>query len=302
MALRVERLIQLDAEHLDDTFVTVLQDQLKSGIFRHFKPAWATSAELGLALRAVIFWFSIGSDTPSPGTSLMGLRYRNERAAKSSRSMFSLSLVQKFGLGFGLVLLPYISERLESVSGEDQALGGPSWKTWIVMLFRRAEKIYKMLCAMHLVAFILLDNKYRSLLELLVGARLVPADRHAARTGMPFDFLNQQLVFNGLAEFTRWAVSRLPRVQSVLQTMWRSVLHQIQPSARAAPVEISPSEANECSVCHASPPLIGFAGQCGHVGCYVCLSIALMEDPHASCPRCGVALGKIQRYEPWHNS
>eukprot|EP00656_Telonema_subtile_P043120 TRINITY_DN4951_c0_g2_i1.p1 TRINITY_DN4951_c0_g2~~TRINITY_DN4951_c0_g2_i1.p1 ORF type:complete len:264 (-),score=39.60 TRINITY_DN4951_c0_g2_i1:443-1234(-) len=257
-----------------------------------------------MALRAAVFWFTVATDNPSPGSQLMGLQYRNELAAKGSRSMGVLSRLQKVLFAIATVLLPYLSRRFDAAATENSwatRYGDTSWRMRLVRLLRRCSELHKLVSSLHLLSFMLLDGRYRSPIEQLVGARLVPAQRHGARGSMPFDFLNQQLVFNGLTEFTRWAVPVFSAAQSKMLALGNSLVHHMQPSAAHTPSVASDpaSWAHDCSVCDASPAVMGFAGSCGHVGCYVCLRAAVMDDPHARCSRCGVALSTLRRYEPW---
>eukprot|EP00658_Telonema_sp_P-2_P063581 TRINITY_DN5232_c0_g1_i9.p1 TRINITY_DN5232_c0_g1~~TRINITY_DN5232_c0_g1_i9.p1 ORF type:complete len:238 (-),score=17.22 TRINITY_DN5232_c0_g1_i9:447-1160(-) len=232
----------------------------------------------------------------------MGLQFRDERSAKTSRGMLPLSLAQKILFFLVTVLLPYGQRRIEATAIENNwSAEQDSWRVKLHNVLKRYAHVYKVISAFQLVHFMLFGSKYRSIVELLIRARLVPARRHAARAGMPFDFLNQQLVFSGLTEFTRWLVPVLSQAQAGVISLGQSLLHQIQFSSSAAekPEQDLDSSLNECSVCNASPSVMGFAGKCGHVGCYVCLKAALVDDPYAKCNRCGLALTALRRHEPW---
>eukprot|EP00656_Telonema_subtile_P043118 TRINITY_DN4951_c0_g1_i1.p1 TRINITY_DN4951_c0_g1~~TRINITY_DN4951_c0_g1_i1.p1 ORF type:complete len:290 (+),score=22.51 TRINITY_DN4951_c0_g1_i1:413-1282(+) len=283
-----------------------------------------------MALRAAVFWFTVATDNPSPGSQLMGLQYRNELAGAPSCCCLSLYPLQRKVRGpwacflgskkscsrlplfcFRTCLAASMQQRPKIVGppGTGIPVGGCdlfvccgcSHRVCASLVCRRCSELHKLVSSLHLLSFMLLDGRYRSPIEQLVGARLVPAQRHGARGSMPFDFLNQQLVFNGLTEFTRWAVPVFSAAQSKMLALGNSLVHHMQPSAAHTPSVASDpaSWAHDCSVCDASPAVMGFAGSCGHVGCYVCLRAAVMDDPHARCSRCGVALSTLRRYEPW---
>lgn len=304
--MRVERLIQLDAQHLDDTFVTMLEEQQKR-IFSYLQPSWTTNfaPELDLALRAAVFGLTVGANTASPGSQLMGLTYRNERAnsAKHSRSMMPLSTAQRLLMCIGSVLLPYFLRRVELRATEHEwsaRHSAESWRMRLIHGMRQLSKVYTVLSTLNLMAFLLLDGKYRSPIELLLGTRLVPQQRHGARGSMPFDFLNQQLIFHGITEFVRWAVPVVSSGQATLSQVWHRLVQYSESSGgRAVNVDtLDPSSwSQSCSVCEASPPVMGFISSCGHIGCYVCLKTALMTDPNPRCSRCNAPLGNMKRFE-----
>merc|ERR1711865_239689 len=132
----------------------------------------------------------------------------------------------------------------------------------------------------------------------MARARLVPQHRLGARGSMPFDFLSQQLVFSGLVEFCRWAVPVWRRWRDqVSSTTSRFEAWTLR--AENAHFEESDSQSavweHVCSVCEASPPIIPFEACCGHVGCYVCLQAAAIQDSQAKCPRCAKLILPIAR-------
>jgi len=300
LPLYVERLVQLDAQHLDDTFMDMIQEQAKA-VFRFASPTAGTdnALEIGTALRGAVFGFTVASDVPSLGAELMGLQYRNEGAATGSRAMDALSAKQKTLLGAATVLLPYLTSRVEAEAVEHQwsTLGDHSWRLRLLRMMRRLGKLWTVLSTLHLLHFCLMDGKYRSVAERLVGARLVPQHRLGGRGSMPFDFLSQQLVFSGIAEFCRWVVP--------VWGWWRDQLVSTAGRLNAwsegngPVVDSTDAESiaweHHCSICEISPPGIPFRASCGHVGCYVCLQAVVMQDAHSKCSRCNSAVSPISR-------
>lgn len=232
----------------------------------------------------------------------MGLQYRNERLACRSRSLDPLTRTQKGLFLFGTVLLPYFNQKLEATASEERwqaALPDNHWRNRLLWFIRLLGKCQLVLQTAVLFHFCLGSGKYRSLIELLVGARLVPRHRHGARGAMPFDFLNQQIIFHGVAEFSRWALPAYMSIRAGLGGVVKSLSSHSNSSISQVVTPVD-GEINqeECCICRESV-VMPFRASCGHVGCYVCLKGATKEDVYARCTHCGSLIGVIRRHEPW---
>lgn len=329
MTLVVQREIQLDAAHLDDAYFDMLHEQLKS-IFDLFpadsrvrRVVDSCAAELQTALHVAIWWFTIAQDSPAPGLGFMGLQYRNEYGvdpAQPSRMNPPLRKWQKagfliFAVGFRWAwargrqtlerIRPQLEQRRRIISrmphGEahDAAMHRlqteeGQWHVQLLFAGEKAIKLVKLISLANLIAF-LYNGKYRSALDRLLGARLVYSNRHSPRN-IPFDFMNQQLVFDELTSFVKFLVPYTRALHSTRIMKW--VLGAKSKTTAPVPGGMQVTEGHSCSVCASEDPIMPHMGKCSHVGCYVCLMNGMLANRNFACPQCGTALGQLQPWKP----
>ncbi|KAG2494254.1 hypothetical protein HYH03_007609 [Edaphochlamys debaryana] len=206
-ALRVLRSSQADALRLDAELGGMLQEQLVR-LFDYFTPGSASlmEPELRALLGLMVFSLSVWAGRATPGSELLNLRYRNEwavdkeLAGRTGVGGPGLTRAQRLGLGLGSVVLPYAWTRLcrTAEAGEWADAGEGSWRRRAWGAMRRAETALQVAALANSWVF-LVRGDYRSLLERLVGARLVW--RQAAMTRIiSFEYLNRQLVWQQLSE------------------------------------------------------------------------------------------------------
>eukprot|EP00878_Enallax_costatus_P047651 GHUV01058657.1.p1 GENE.GHUV01058657.1~~GHUV01058657.1.p1 ORF type:complete len:394 (+),score=101.12 GHUV01058657.1:510-1691(+) len=215
--------------------------------------------ELSTLLSFLVYWLSIWQGRASPGSELMNLRYRNERAMDQAAAAAAhtadtagkaagrpaasaaadrlqstpavataveaglqqsmqqhplwlhggrtgiegpgLSQPQKLGYAFAFVAMPYLWVRLTRYAVQqewgqdpDDRWGSMAWK-----LLRGADAAHKLGMVLNLWVF-LYQGKYRTLVERLLGARLVYKQANMSRL-ISFEYLNRQLVWQELSEF-----------------------------------------------------------------------------------------------------
>jgi len=318
----VQRETQLDGAHLDGAYYDMLYEQLKE-IFKFFPDGSRANLlklygpELGALLQVVVWWLTIFQDAAGPGLKFMGLKYRNEwgvRDTAPSRGDSPLRPWQKIGyLVFGVgirwgwakvkqmleAVRPALQQRRRAIAympQQQQAdalerLAQREGTTQMQLLngCEKAEKVFRTLSLVNFLVF-LYDGKYCSLLDRLLGARLVYQDRHAPRS-IPFDFMNQQLVFDELTGFVKFMV---PYAQALAKTR---VASWVLGSKKAVKGSSSggETEGHACTVCGAAEPVMPHMGRCGHAGCYVCLMSGIAAEPgRFSCPRCSTPMGKLR--------
>jgi peroxin-2 len=110
---------QVDAARLDTELALMLGEQFSS-VFKLFQAGSVArfEPELNGLLRLLIFGLSVWKGRATPGSELMNLRYRNERAAGSAAGGKNgvegpgLSRAQRMAFGLGYVALPYLWSRL----------------------------------------------------------------------------------------------------------------------------------------------------------------------------------------------
>jgi peroxin-2 len=140
---------------------------------------------------------------------------------------------------------------------------------------RRAETVWRCASVLNLVLF-LWRGAFPHLVERLLGLRMRAIAPRASRS-VAFDFMNRQLVWQGLTEFLLF-FAPLVSFAKVQKLFRRNV-----PGLLLA--------ANECGLCGARPleNPHGAAG-CRHASCYFCIAQKLEEDGEYPCPKCGASV------------
>lgn len=170
----------------------------------------------------------------------------------------------------------------------------------------------------NLVVF-LYEGRYRSLLERLLGARLVYRQASQVRA-ITFEYLHRQLV---LQELSRLALLLLPMLHPARvartarellllarERLWPPAGQQTRlgqgdsaPAASgvAAPAQaqpLPPPRSGKCAFCGAVDILNPFAAvPCGHRFCYYCLRANVEADPRYRCPECFRVVAAMRREE-----
>eukprot|EP00775_Hariotina_reticulata_P013226 gene13226-13357_t len=181
----------------------MLQEQFMA-IFQLFQQGHvsALEPELNLLLSLLVYWLSVWRGRATPGSDLMNLRYRDERVhgGRSGLQGPGLSQQQKVAYAVGFVALPYIWSRLNRHAAQQEwgqqpgdLAGMRAWK-----LLRAADAAHKLAMLINLWIF-LYQGKYRTLVERVIGARLVYKQANMSRL-ISFEYLNRQLVWQELSE------------------------------------------------------------------------------------------------------
>ncbi|KAJ1308493.1 hypothetical protein OPQ81_004197 [Rhizoctonia solani] len=203
--LRPLRVGQLDSEQLDNELLAILKEPLTKGLDL-IKSAWGVDhePELALLLRALLYYYSVWNTGATYGAKLQNLRYQ-----VSSRSWFNTASKAPSGLPRRLllshagltVLFPYFYTRLRSHALSKAWPDAPSSdkrrKAWEVL--SQVESLHGALSLASFVVF-LLNGRYRTLADRLLGLRLEPVKRMVTRS-VNYDFMNRQMVWHAFTEF-----------------------------------------------------------------------------------------------------
>ncbi|MBW0485263.1 hypothetical protein O181_024978 [Austropuccinia psidii MF-1] len=207
-SIQTSRVGQLDADLLDEE----LQSMLVEPFWAVLTPVLGTEWRLELIalLKILMVRWSLQRSC-SYGAQLQNLKWKtvgNARAL-SSNQIVAYSLLT--------VLPTYLGTRLRDymlASGWADYPTPPSWcslisnnrlqrnRYWKRLAWgcnEKIEQIYSTLNLLNFLAF-LFNGKYRSLLERILGIRLIYANQSAFRN-VDFEFLNQQLVWDTVIEF-----------------------------------------------------------------------------------------------------
>ncbi|EME29077.1 peroxisomal membrane protein peroxin-2 isoform 1 [Galdieria sulphuraria] len=312
--IKIQRVNQLDAAQLDEEVLSLLWSQLEQ-VFRFLPPGILVSLkpELQALLKFIYFAQFTGTNTPTPGQTLQNLQYRDERAFDSFhwtnllRSIFhypinikdtcygteivGLSTKQRFVFGFLYVIVPWIYTRLDTSGILRRWLSfAPIHISLLSRCCYLGERVYRIACLVNFILF-LYDGTYVSLVERIVGARLVYRDLSATRM-VSFEFLNRQLVWE---EFTELLLFLWPLFSSnVVKQLFRDIIGK-RLLHRETRQDIP---ADACPICRCVPPKMPhLARPCGHAYCYYCLSWAMQSFGYC-CERCGDTVRGISRVGP----
>lgn len=291
--ISISRVNQFDAARLDVEMSAMLKEQLVK-VFSLMKPGmlFQYEAELDAFLEFLIWRFSIWVDKPTPGISLMNLRYRDERALEARGKVRTglegpgLTVAQKLWYCVATVGGQYIWARLQSFSAfrrwgdsEQRSLGRGAWT-----LIQRIEGIYKAASFCNLLLF-LYTGRYRTLIERALRARLVYGSPIMNRA-VSFEYMNRQLVWN---EFSEMLLLLLPLLNSSSVKNFLRLFSKDKSSS-------STEDDSACPICQSSPTVPFIALPCQHRYCYYCLRTRCAAVPSFRCSRCNEPVVAMQRH------
>ncbi|KAJ8755964.1 hypothetical protein K2173_024509 [Erythroxylum novogranatense] len=247
--------------------------------------------ELDAFLEFLIWRFSIWVDKPTPGNSLMNLRYRDERAVHPRAKVRTglegpgLTVAQKLWYCIATVGGHYIWARLQSFSAfrrwGDSEQRPFARQLWI--LTQHMEGLYKASSFVNLLIF-LYTGRYRNLVERILKARLVYGSPNMNRA-VSFEYMNRQLVWN---EFSEMLLLLLPLLNS---SSFKNFLNPFSKDKSSS----SKVDDATCPVCQATPTIPFLALPCQHRYCYYCLRTRCAASTSFRCPRCSELVVAMQR-------
>ncbi|KAL9111602.1 MAG: hypothetical protein Q9187_007904, partial [Circinaria calcarea] len=296
----------------------------------HIRDEW--SAEILLALRAVLFKLSIWDHNASYGAALQNLRYTDARQ---------------------MGLVPVLPSRWQKSFYGILTVGGRyawnKWEDWLVEQeggyeeptanVRLLSRISSMLSTTHsLAAFasflvFLLNGRYRTLVDRILRLRLTPPVNQVSRE-VSFEYLNRQLVWHAFTEFLLFLLPLvgISRWRRWLARAWRKTKSSIKGADErdvddwTKTGELAFLPERTCAICYhdqnptstseteilalsgASGGVIGSAQTditnpyeikpCACVYCFVCIATKLEaeEGEGWTCLRCGEW---VKTCRPW---
>lgn len=253
--------------------------------------------EIELVLQSIIYYYTTWQNRPTPGNQLMNVQFTDARPftttpllahdvdphvpASASPLTAPLSLGQRLWLGLGGVggrwLWAKINAHMRDLGWGHVPVG--DWRRSAYRATRWSETAWRLGSVLNTAVF-LYTGRYRSLLE-RIGRISMGLLRPRAVRHVSFEFMNQQLIWQGFAEFFFFLLPlfNLNKVQA-----WgRRLTNWLTGKQAAAAAE------KGCPVCSADPISTPHESlPCRHVFCYYCLRASrLAEAPNPySCPRC----------------
>ncbi|RYP24933.1 hypothetical protein DL765_000161 [Monosporascus sp. GIB2] len=325
------RVGQVDAELLDEDLVGQLRDQVGEafkylgGGGNSIRDDW--SAEILLALRAVLFKLTVWDHDATYGAALQNLKYTDAR--RSGPVLAPPSKWQKSLYG------------LITVGGK---YGWTKWENWLLdhdngydepsPTVRRLSALTTRIITAHSIAafasflVFLLHGRYRTLLDRVLRMRLAPPTSQVSRE-VSFEYLNRQLVWHAFTEFLLFVLPLvgINRWRRWLSRTWRKTKEIIQVGGDGGGEnkrgEYAFLPERTCAICYqdqnsavsetevlaaASSGVVGSAQTditnpyetmpCACIYCYVCLATRLEREEGEgwACLRCGEL---VKECKPW---
>ena len=324
------RVAQVDAELLDEELVELLKNQvgdaLKYYAGGHLQDDW--SAEIMLALRAILFKLTVWDHDATYGASLQNLKYTDARSKGPVLS--APSRAQKSLYGLVTVFGKYAWTRWEDwLMEQDDGYDQPSPQ--VRRLSHWTSRLSTAHSAAACVSFLvfLLHGRYRTLLDRVLRMRLAAPTSQVSRE-VSFEYLNRQLVWHAFTEFLLFVLPLIGinRWRRWLSRTWRKtkeIVHAGSETSGAAQGEYAFLPERTCAICYqdqndsatteseimaaaASGGVIGSAQTdvtnpyetipCGCIYCFVCLATRLEREEGEgwTCLRCGE---HVKECKPW---
>jgi peroxin-2 len=275
--VRILRVNQLDAQILDKELNDILKMQFMK-IFSFFKAESISrfTPELELFLELIIFRISVWSLNTTYGNQLQNLYFAALTPTKKVLLFLATSGYKYLSARLGHVPAQLLSHVLP-LTAQRRVLQHRAWS---------ALKVLSLLNYLHF----LYSGQYLTLVHRLLRIRLLYRRPSIARK-ISFEYMNRQLVWNGFTEFMQFIVPML-ELHRARHYLTRVTRHWW--SNYSAPRTVTESSA--CVVCGAVPQM-AHSSKCGHVGCYYCLQLLLLEDSKAPCPGCGEQIHSLTRVQ-----
>lgn len=280
----VQRVSQLDALRLDDELLTLFLGSIR-GCLRFFPQSTleACLPELQVLLRLFFHANTVMVQRASPGNAFQNLCY------------IPLTPMQRAAHMALDVLLPYAFSSLRRELSISEWSRRDSRRRLIWRTVNYIESGARLATVLNLALFFRYGT-FRSLADRLVGARLAYYKRHIARAPA-FEFVNAQLVWEGVAELALMVSPLLSRVGGLGQSrVGRRVLAGLGVAQHSTIVGGDGLGVDKCGVCGGGEITMKHrAKPCSHVFCYTCVATELERDPGMRCGVCGAGVHDIER-------
>jgi peroxin-2 len=204
---------ELDARRIDGEMLNLFRGHLD----RLFDPIDPDSVEcfrpeLDATLSGVLWWNCIWRERPTPGMSMMGLRYGDGRVASVGLSAGPRKS-QRLLLGAFWVILPWVHERLRRAGlsrgwpfRPPESLEGRFWQ-----VMERARAFFKCVYLFNLLAYLRGRRQYPTTSEWAAGIWLQPGLGSPTYRNVSVQFMNRQLLWDALTSFALFAAPLVDR-------------------------------------------------------------------------------------------
>lgn len=321
---KVLRTFQLDALQCESELTAILTNMLNNilsvGPLEMIR--FRNQEELSLGLQLVLYKFAVWDRDQSVWDRLQNLVYRNERALEAHYSShvggstagplavvasqrFAPTRLQKTIHLVLSVIIPYLYKKLVHKSleenwGADEEAGATnhSWKWYAVRLLKWSSTLWNGLSLLHTLTFFV-EGKYRSVVDRLVGMRLVYGDQKMRRL-VNLMYLNQHVSWQSWSSFLNVL---LPLLQ--VGKWWQSVTSLsgsffTSVTSSGATGGVEGLREGYCCACK-EVAVLGRRSNCGHLYCHYCIAQRLEPTTQGEeerrtfpCYRCGAVVTSMR--------
>ncbi|EPE24603.1 hypothetical protein GLAREA_08456 [Glarea lozoyensis ATCC 20868] len=324
------RVGQVDAELLDEELLDLLKGQVGDALKyfgSHIQDDW--SAEILLALRAVLFKITIWDHDATYGAALQNLKFtdaRNKGPVLVSPSKWQKSLYGLFTVGGKYAWTRWENWVVDHDNGYDTP--NPRMQTF-ARLSDAISTVHSTLAFASFLVF-LVNGRYRTILDRILRLRLAPPTSQVSRE-VSFEYLNRQLVWHAFTEFLLFVLPLvgISRWRRWLARVWRKTKSIVASSGEEEDIlksgEFAFLPERTCAICYqdqnstsaseaeivAASGASGVIGSaqtditnpyetipCGCIYCFVCLAgrLEAEEGEGWTCLRCGE---DVKECKPW---
>jgi len=319
------RVGQVDAELLDEELLELLKAQVGEALKyfgTHVQDDW--SAEIMLALRAVVFKLSVWDHDATYGAALQNLKFTDARKNRLGLpSKWQKTLYGVFTVGGKYAWTRWENWLVDNDNGYDE----PSPR--IQILSRLSDAITTIHSTAAFASFLvfLVNGRYRTLLDRILKLRLAPPTSQVSRE-VSFEYLNRQLVWHAFTEFLLFVLPLvgISRWRRWLSRAWRKT-KSLARSGNEDELQVKSGEyaflpERTCAICYqdrnptnateadviASSGVIGSALTditnpyetipCACIYCYMCIvgRVEAEDGEGWTCLRCGE---EVRECKPW---
>ena len=324
------RVGQVDAELLDEELLELLKGRVSEALKYfgpHLRDDW--SAEIMLALRAVLFKLTVWDHDATYGAALQNLKFTDAR--KEGPDLVSPSKSQKALYGIFTVGGKYAWNRWENwLVDNDNGYDEPS--SMLGGLSRLSDSITTLHSTAAFASFLmfLVNGRYRTLLDRILRLRLAPPTSQVSRE-VSFEYLNRQLVWHAFTEFLLFMLPLvgISRWRRWVTRIWKKTKSMVRSSGEEDETikngEFAFLPERTCAICYqdqnptsmseaeviVASGASGVMGSsktditnpyetipCGCIYCFVCLAgrLEAEEGEGWTCLRCGEG---VKECKPW---
>ncbi|KIY74131.1 hypothetical protein CYLTODRAFT_416390 [Cylindrobasidium torrendii FP15055 ss-10] len=283
----INRVVQLDAEILDQELVSVLQEPLNRSLVL-IDEGWKGKfePELTFLIHAALYKLSVWNSGASYGAKLQDLRY-TVKGKGTSGPLTPSGLPRRVLLIHGALTLlaPYLHTRLRayglSHAWPDAPASDIRRRTWDFLV--ACESSYTALSLANFVAF-LSNGRFRTLADRILQLQLAPS-RPQVQRDVSYEFMNRQMVWHAFTEFLLFL---LPLINA---RKLRRRFNKLTAALVSLPSQIIPGQSSRKD--SAALPTLGKYHALGQDQCAICaetaaLNLNLADDVNVfSAPRDG---------------
>lgn len=294
-----QRVGQLDASALDSELYDLLKTRLLDS-FTFFGQKFRDSyePELHLLLKLALFKVTVWDHSTTYGAKLQNLVFLQ------SKSRSPITKVQKLLYCLLVVGGSYGSDKINQYLTTYASFGDEGH---VGLLRKITDRLNTLSSGVSVVNFLLFlySGKYSTFILRLLRIDLAPTSKVLNRQPN-LEFQNRQLVWNALTEFLIFVLPLIDIVK-LRKKISRRLMGTTDASNSSGLLSFLPEKT--CAICYQQAMTSAahtditnpYAGECGHIYCYICIKTSLADDGDGfNCLRCNALIKTANPYRSIH--